>query len=219
MNQRLASLLAALLIAAVGAPKSWAQGVNLATGLDSAGNLITTGGVNDANWTVTPDPVFSPTGIPQTVFPGDGDSGFPSWIANGPNSDWISRSAANSDNGPAPYTFTRTFNLTASQIATASISGAWTIDDTGTLALNGNTLATLPVGSWGSLWSFNVPVGSPDFVVGTNSLTMTITDNDRFLEGARLEGFLIPEPSSLVMGATALLIVGAGLFWRRGWSS
>jgi hypothetical protein len=198
-----------------------AASINLATGLDSSNNLISSGGVSDAHWTVTTDPTFSPTGIPQTVFPNNADF-FSGWVANGPNSDWIARNAKVTDNGPAPYTFSRTFTLSASDLASASISGTWTIDDGGTLALNGNTLGTLTSGGWSSLHSFSVPTGSADFVVGTNTLSITITSDDRFLEGARLEGTLttastgVPEPATLHMACISGL-TGLGWWWYRRW--
>lgn len=172
---------------------------NLSTGLDASNNLIATGGVNDAHWTVTTDPTFSPTGIPQTVFPNNADW-FGGWLANGPNSDWIARNANVTDNGPSPYTFTRTFDLTGFNVSTASLSGAWAVDDTGTLSLNGHLLSTLGSGAWGALTAFSDTGASGDFVQGINTLTMTITSNDRFLEAVRLDGSLtvraVPEPSS-----------------------
>jgi hypothetical protein len=203
-----------------------AASINLATGLDSSNNLISSGGVNDAHWTVTMDPTFSPTGIPQTVFPGNADFS-PAWVPNGPNSDWIARNANTADNGPAPYTFSRTFTLAATDLASASISGSWTIDDAGTLTLNGNSLGSLSSTPWTSLHSFSVPTGSADFVVGTNTLSITITSADRFLEGARLEGTLttapagVPEPATLHTASIGI-VTGLGCWWyrrRRGTAS
>jgi hypothetical protein len=217
--KRIAILMLGFLAWSAASSPVTAASINLATGLDSSNNLISSGGVNDAHWTVTTDPTFSPTGIPQTVFPNNADF-FSGWVANGPNSDWIARNANVTDNGPAPYTFSRTFTLAASDLASASISGSWTIDDAGTLNLNGNQLGSLSSGGWSSLHSFSVPTGSADFVLGTNTLSITITSDDRFLEGARLEGTLttastgVPEPATLHM-ASISVVTGLGWWWYR----
>jgi len=209
-------IISAALIALIAAPTTRAGGLNLATGLDASNNLISSGGVNDAHWTVTPDPTYSPTGIPQTVFPDSPDGAFFAWAANGPNSDWIARNANTSDNGPAPYTFSLTFTLTASQLASASISGAWAVDDGGELSLNGDQIATLASGAWGSLTSFSVPLGSADFVAGTNTLSITITDADQLWEAVRLEGSLsVPEPSTVTLSMIGIMVLGGSLVLRR----
>jgi hypothetical protein len=216
-------LLAALLLATSAPLARGGFVANVSTGLNASGNVITTGGVNDANWTVTQDPTYSPTGIPQTVFPGNvgwfpGGGGNPPWVANDSNSDWITRNANTTNNGPAPYTFTRTFNLTGYNLATATLSGEWAIDDTGTLALNGHTLGTLTGQvAYGTLNSFSAP--GADFVQGVNTLTITMTSNDQLYEGVRLTGSVtataVPEPSSLLLGGFGVLILGARLRWKR----
>jgi hypothetical protein len=203
-----------LLLGGVARPTR-ADTINLATGLDGSDNRILVGGAVDAHWTVPP--LGTATG-PQTVFPGNADSGFPDWIANGPSSDWIARDANTADQGATPYTFSRTFNLTGFDLSTVSISGSWTLDDVGELRLNGNLLGTLSGTPWFSFHPFSVPAGSPFLNQGLNTLTITITSSDRFLEGVRLEGTLtgtiVPEPSAL-----ALLALGTfgllGRAWRR----
>jgi hypothetical protein len=196
--------------------------VNLATGLDAGNNLISTGGVTDAHWTATVDPTYDPTGTAQTVYPNNADWGSGGWLGNGPNSDWIARNANVTNNGPAPYMFTRTFDLTGFNPATASITGSWAIDDAGTLSLNGHVLATLGSGAWGALTPFSVSGGSGDFLPGLNTLTITITSDDQFLEGVRLEGALtrsalsaVAEPSPLALGALGALAAGAFCRWKR----
>ncbi len=213
---RIVFLFAVVLIAAIAGPKTWAASVNLSTGLDASNSLITSGGVAGAHWTVSEQ--AGGTGQAQTVFPNDADW-YGGWIANGPSSDWIARNANITDNGPAPYSFTLNFTLTASELSSAAISGSWTIDDGGTLSLNGHQIGgSLSSGDWSSLHAFSVGTGSSDFVAGLNTLTITITESDNYLEGVRLQGFLtynaVPEPSTIVMGSMALLI-GVGLIGRR----
>jgi hypothetical protein len=139
------------------------------------------------------------------------------WLPNTSASAWIAYNPMSCcDNGLGDYS--TTFELTPGDVSTVSLSGAWSLDDSGSLYLNGKMLGYLGDGSWSSLTSFNVPVGSSDFVVGTNTLSIDITDSDSFLEGVRLQGSLtgytpVPEPSSL-----AALIVGMGMlmgFVRR----
>jgi hypothetical protein len=196
--------------------------MNLATGLNGTGTLQSTGGSTDANWSYS-DPAATPTtGQAEVVASNDADW-YSGWLANGPNSDWIAPNPNVTNNGPAPYSFSETFNLSAYTLSTVTITGgAWAIDDAGTLVLNGHTLSTLGSGAWGSLTSFTAP--NADFVQGVNTLTITITSDDQFLEAVRLEGTLtgtlgssVPEPASTLtlavgLGAIALM---AGVRRRR----
>jgi len=156
--------------------------INLATGLDCSNKLITTGGQQDCHWTVKGNPA-------QVVAPGNADWS-PWWTSDGPNSDWIAINANNCCNGPAPYTFNLTFDLSGYNLATVSLSGLWAIDDQGTLSLNGNTIATLAQLYSYPFHSFSVPAGSPFFKQGSNTLSITMTWDDNDLEGVRLEGTL-----------------------------
>ena len=108
-----------LLMGGVGQGK--ADVMNLSTGLDASGNLITTGGVNDANWTVN-DTSHDPgvTTPAKVVTPSNADW-YSGWVANGPNSDWIAWDPNTSANGLGIYT--RTFNLSGYNLSTVSISG------------------------------------------------------------------------------------------------
>jgi hypothetical protein len=196
-----------------------AASIDLATGLDASNNLITTGGTADAHWTV--QELAGGTGAAQVVVPSSPDW-YGLWLNNGPNSDWIAR---NQDfiQGPPGYTFTRTFDLTGLSLSTVSITGSWGIDDGGTLSLNGHLIASLPgfdTGHFEKLTPFSVAEGSPFLVQGLNTLTITMTDANQDRDAVRLEGTVsgtaaaVPEPASLVLGGTSLLI-GLGCWWRR----
>lgn len=187
---------------------TFAGTINLSTGQDSTGAIYADGGETDANWTSTVDPTYDPTGAAQTVFPGNADW-FGGWVANNSSSDWIARNASVTNNGPAPYSFDYTFNL--ADTTGASISGSWTIDDQGTLTLNGNLVSSLGNGEWGGLTAFSDSSAS-DFVTGLNTLEITISSDDEYLEGVDLTGTLngdlatpgTPEPATWLLMAGGL---------------
>ena len=153
--------------------------INVATGLDCSNLLITTGGTNDCHWTVNGNPA-------QVVAPDNADW-YWGWPSDGPNSDWIAINANTASNGPAPYSFDLVFDLSGSSLSVVSLSGLWTLDDTGTLSLNGHQIAALS-GAYLALYPFSVPAGSPFFLQGVNTLTITMTSTDNYLDAVRLEG-------------------------------
>jgi hypothetical protein len=208
--------IAGFLTIALAATEAEAGSINLATGLDASGSLQSANDSIDAFWKAAGgvNPIHLPNAY--VVGPGSADDGTCcGWPANGPNSAWI---AVNPDdvNGNGLMSFTRTFWVNTP--GTASISGGlWSIDDNGTLVLNGDLLSTLHNG-YGSLNAFGT--GAGDFVHGWNTLTMTvIAPTDDFYEAARLEGMVIgagvPEPSTwamMILGFAGLGFAG----YRRG---
>jgi hypothetical protein len=172
--------------------------VDLSTGLDSSGNIQHKGGSLDANWTVTG--AVNPLNAPNAyvVSPSDADwwhgSGNVPWLGNGPYSSWIAANPFDA-HGNGSMTFTDTFNVATPSTATI-IGGAWTIDDHGTLSLNGHVLSSLPGDDpWNHLHAFSTTAS--DFVAGSNTLTMQMTSTDFFEEGARLRGWLVGAGSAV----------------------
>ena len=184
--------------------------IDVATGLDATNTLLASGGLADAHWMVNSAPA-------QSVYPNNADW-YGGWLANGPASDWIALNANVTNNGPAPYTFSRTFDLTGYDVSTASLNGAWTIDDGGTISLNGNVLDSQGSGGWGSL--HGISAANSLFLPGLNTLSITLTDSDQFLEAVRMEGSVnvspaaVPEPGSVAL-LVGLGITGAGFLARR----
>ena len=185
--------------------------INLSTGLDSSNNLITKGAQSDAHWTV--DQPTGGQGQAQTVFSNNADwfhgtgPADPEWMANGPNSDWITRNANTTANGLGTYT--RVFDLSGLDLSTVSIHGSWAIDDRGTLSLNGHQLAQLPNLRWDALAPFSVAPGASFLNPGLNTLAITITSTDTYLEAVRLQGgvSVVPEPSAILMLLAGLIVI------------
>jgi hypothetical protein len=197
-----------------------AYSVNLATGLDSLGILQTSGGGTevDANWKLTAggnNPLDTGP-YPKAAYvvgPGDADQGFGGgWVPNGPNSSWIAANPLDAG-GNGLMTFTRMFYL-SNPSAASIINGFATLDDSGVLTLNGNTLLDLPDGAWFSLSPFSAT--SSDFVMGWNTLTIQVTDTDNFLEGARVEGTLLVIPELSTWAMMTLGFAGLGFVSYRG---
>lgn len=221
-RRRACLAVAALGLVGLALTPTYASTVTLAaTGLDASNSLILTGGQSDAHWTVDPAGGGTPVAA-QTVYPGNADW-YGGWAANGPNSTWIARNANVSNNGAAPYSFYLDFSTASLDPSTLTMSGAWTIDDAGTISLNGHVLDTLGGGNWGSLHTLT-NVGAGDFISGSNTLAITMTSDDNYLEGVRFEGSIsgtqlsaTPEPSGMILllGGLSLL----GLFYRSRYAA
>jgi hypothetical protein len=204
---RIAQSLVAVMLAA-SSSLAFGGTLNLSTGLNASGGLLTTCGAADAHWTVTFQGVTAPAQVDVA------GCNFGNWVANGPNSAWISHTVAG-DDGPAPYFFSTTFSL--ADTTGASLSGAWGIDDGGFISLNGIQLdANSGPGASSALTAVSTNSG---FVAGLNTLSITINLADRVIEGVRFEGSVtgniggpssVPEP-----GSVSLVMTGAALGLAR----
>jgi hypothetical protein len=215
------TLLSILFLAAAAQP-GVAASINLSTGQNGSGIVQGSGDLTDAHWSVTGATSEVGTNSAKTVFPVNADFGInppggacsvgTNWICNDGSSDWIAFNPDTSQNGSATYS--TTFDLSGFNLSTVALSGFWTLDDQGSLSLNGNLIASLSSASdpWTSLHAFSVPNGF--FHSGSNTLTIALTA-DNFLDGVRLNGVVtgtaVPEPASLTLMGLGL----AGFVARR----
>jgi methionine-rich copper-binding protein CopC len=200
--------------------------INVSTGFDASGHLITTNNTADANWVVyttgiTSTPSEATFGSPAlgaaqallTVGPGDTDW-YGYWVANGPNSDWVAINP-NSASGNSFGLYYTTFNISGSVPTNLCLVGAMGVDDNGLLAINGTAITGnvyfWSSGGYSSLHSLNIPISSL-LVTGTNTLALGWGSTDNSLEGFRLQGVIetcgaSETPATSVNGNTAGLVV------------
>lgn len=204
------SLVASALLV-LGTTVTHASIVNLSTGLDASDTLITVGNTLDAHWTVDQPPAGSGIAAAKVVAAGNTGGAFFAWAANGPKSSWITIDPNVLGNGSViPYTYYRSFLLSVSDLANASVSGVWGIDDAGDLRLNGNLLSSVN-SNYAVTQAFSAASGSGFFVAGLNTLAITMTSSDNAWEAVRLEGALtVPEPSTLALLAIPLVLLVRG---------
>jgi len=205
--------------AAILSTSAFAATINLSTGLDGGGTLQTTSGATDANWVMEGSGGIVSPGTHAQVVNSNSPDWYGGWAADGPNSSWIAANASVGNQGNLPYSYQVSFNLTAAEALTASLSsGSWGVDDDGYLQLNGTTISgpdhfnTNP----GGINSFAGT--NTGFVSGVNTLTIVTDGTDNDLEAARYEGSVsftnssTPEPASVFLMLSGL---GAGLLTLR----
>ncbi len=177
--------------------------INVSTGFNAAGQLITANNTNDANWSYVPvgglpgssaqpDYLFTagayatgPAAPLETVGPGD-TGWYGGWAANGPTSDWIAINP-NSATGNTLGVYSTTFNISGPSVpSNLCLVGAVGADDNGELAINGTAIT----GNFNyTLTPFNIPISS-FLVVGPNTLALGWGSTDNSYEAFRLTGII-----------------------------
>jgi hypothetical protein len=171
------------------------------TGVDSAGNPLSDNAV-DTHYSVIGGTAYAATSA--------GFYPIGPWIADDAISAWI---APTTDTWGGPnYTYKTSFNLTGINLATAVLSGQWSVDDVLTdVRLNGVSTGLTAAGhaSW---TAFTISSG---FSSGVNTLEFDVLNSGGGPTGLRVE-FLnnhlapaVPEPESYALALVGLLTVGA----------
>ena len=184
------------------------------TGVDATGAPLP-GGSADPHWSIVAGPgITSPTSGVVISSPNG-------LYAVSADSRWIWVNADSSGATGSPYPFRLTFDLTGLNRSTATISGAWGVDNEGVIQLNGATptgTGALSLtdfndeGNFDGLNRFSITGG---FVAGVNTLDFLATDNDNpgalnvsALTGTATAG-AVPVPASfLMLGAGAIVAWG-----------
>ena len=174
--------------------------INLSTGQNAAGVVQQTNDSLDANWQITGAVAAQDAPNAYVVGTNGLDFGYGGWMCNDASSSWIA-AAPNNPHGNGDMTATDTFTLSASDIAhISSAGGGFTADDSGTLYINGHEIGSDSL-AWASLTNFSIPTA--DLVVGTNTLTLVVSNADDEIEGVRVQ-------ASIQIGPTGYLTVGHG---------
>ena len=159
--------------------------INVSTGLDASGNVITTGGTVDPHWMVTPSGSFTPQPA-MVVAPGQ-----PSWSSNwnsygyadGPKASVITLNP-NAGAGTTDSYYSTTFNLTGQSLTNLCLDGALQGDPYGTLLLNG-TAITGQFNPWAGMTPISISLSSAN--QGVNTLSFQTTSSWDSYEGFRLQ--------------------------------
>jgi hypothetical protein len=180
--------------------------INVSTGFNASGQLITAGNTADANWVYDPfagtpsQNTFGPLGGPAqpllTVFSGE-TGWYSGWVANGPNSDWITINP-NSTTGNTYGLYYTTFNISGSVPSNLCLVGAMGVDDNGLLAINGHAIMGNISAIYG-LYSLNIPISSY-LMTGTNTLSLGWGSTDNSYEAFRLQATIQTCGASLTGG-------------------
>ena len=169
--------------------------LNIATGYNTttySGDSVLVSGQTDANWVVN---AVLTTGVRRAFIVAETDPDFPvgAWLANGPNSSWISLNAftATPPAGTSIYMLSLALPPQA-DLSSLTLSGALACDNNCTLLLNGHFVASYvrdspPSNDDLSLVGFTAP--SSFFHAGHN-LFRLFDYGDGTTDGVRVQGFV-----------------------------
>lgn len=131
------------------------------------------------------------------------------WLQNTATSQWIAPNAGNATvaHPGGYYTYRLQFDLTGLNPATASISGTWATDDTGTIYLNGINTGNLSQG-FSSATPFSIGSG---FVAGINTLDFNVFNQTVFPSPTGLQVDSISGTAQVVPVPAGVWLFGSGL--------
>jgi hypothetical protein len=200
------------------------------TGVDGS-SQVDLNGTTDIHYSVSYSAGGVTYGSAQNAYAATSAGGFPigPWLGDNSTSTWISDvTPAGSGSANGYFDFKTTFDLTGLNPATASISGQWAVDNTGSILINGtdtgNNIAW-GVPSFENWHSFSINSG---FIAGTNTLDFIVRnwwgpDNpdapNAGPEGLRVEmsgtaSAVVPEPGSFTLFSLVFATIG-GFGWIK----
>ncbi|HEX3985959.1 MAG TPA: Ig-like domain-containing protein [Acidobacteriaceae bacterium] len=191
---------------------STALDIDISTGIDASGNLITTGDTVDPHWTYYPTAGTSgetnfqyPGTQPLKVVSPSNTDWYSNWVSNGPNSSWVAinpDSTTGNSHGFYSTSFTLPNPLPSGRIC---LAGAMSHDDNGLLAMNGTAIMSDQPYTGAALVPLNIDITG--FVTpGTNYLTFAFGSTDNSIEGLRLQATVETCGASV---SSALSLTGA----------
>lgn len=229
MRKKFVALLGLALMICV-AGTATATVIDVSSGFDSSGNLIASyypAAVPDGHYTITAtgDPAILPLPAPAYVLGPNGT--WPvgvAWVPNSPSAQWIGPYQNPAQNAPPTtppaktlYIYETKFNLAASDVPYAYISGKYAVDNGGGTDLNYeillNGLQSVIPGEYGfnSWHNFGFNEG---FVLGENTLQFYVFNFGQSSgnpTGLIVDGTVAtPEPGTM-------MLLGSGLIGLAGW--
>lgn len=154
--------------------------------------------------------VTLPSGTSTNVRVATSANGFPipPWVGDNSTSAWIGPTGATDlTGGTGDYDYRTTFTLSAQEAAGATITGNWSVDNSGVDILLNGTSTRNTATDFSSFYKLSISAG---FVAGVNMLDFVV-NNAGGPTGLRTElvgNIAVPEPASIVLLATALLTTG-----------
>ena len=174
--------------------------LNVSTGFTSGGTLSTVDNTPDANWTVKVG--ANPPVAAEVVGPGD-TGWYGGWGANGPKSSWIALNP-NSVSGNTAGPYSTTFNLTGYSLTNLCMVGAMSVDDNGSLSVNGTPITGNVSGVYNLQQALNIPLPPGILNAGVNTLSLIWGSTDNSYEAFRLQATIQTCGSTLTGGLSVV---------------
>ncbi len=165
--------------------------------------LYTTGtgtGSRDSNWLLSDG---RRAYVVTSSVPGD-------WMDNTTSARWVSYSnnaqACSSDAGTFSYTLKFRIGGTGTNpVSNVAITLALAVDDSATIAVNGSS-AGMTVSGWDRISTVTLNAGNSNFVLGENTITLTVSNSGRGATGLFVSSIsgVVPEVGAWAPAAAAL---------------